>query len=81
MSGNQVRLQAIEAVKSYQAPEEISPSPEGPGAVFGPNVFTKAVMQKRLPKAVLKSLTDTIAALPDRTGHERGQPEEHRCRS
>lgn len=60
MSGNKVRLQAIEAVRSYEAPEEISPPPEGPGAVFGQNVFTKAVMQKRLPKAVLKSLTDTI---------------------
>jgi len=60
MTGNSVRLHAIDAVSNYRAPKEIVPSPEGPGSAFGQNVFTKAVMQKRLPKAVLKSLTNTI---------------------
>jgi len=31
-----------------------------PGEIFGQNVFSKAVMQQRLPKAVFKSLMATI---------------------
>ena len=31
-----------------------------PGEVFGENVFSKAVMQKRLPKSVYKSVIATI---------------------
>jgi glutamine synthetase len=60
MSGSNARLQAIEAVRSYETPGGIFPTPERPGDVFGQNVFTKAVMQKRLPKAVFKSLADTM---------------------
>jgi glutamine synthetase len=60
MSGSTARLQAIGAVKSYQAPEKVFALEEEPGAVFGSNVFTKAVMQKRLPKPVFKSLMATI---------------------
>jgi glutamine synthetase len=60
MSGSKARLQAIDAVKNYQAPAQLS-TPEGnPAEIFGQNVFTKAVMQKRLPKAVYKSLMGTI---------------------
>ena len=60
MSGSTVRLQAIGAVKSYEAPEKVFALEEEPGEVFGSNVFTKAVMQKRLPKPVFKSLMATI---------------------
>ncbi|MBV8385766.1 MAG: glutamine synthetase III [Acidimicrobiia bacterium] len=60
MSGSKSRLRAIEAVKSYERPAGIFPSPDKPGAVFGQNVFTKAEMQKRLPKPVFKSVMDTI---------------------
>jgi glutamine synthetase len=60
MSGSKARLQAIDAVKNYQPPAQLS-IPEGnPGEIFGQNVFSKAVMQKRLPKAVFKSLMGTI---------------------
>jgi glutamine synthetase len=54
------RLDAIDAVKGHELPEGFFPAPEAPGAVFGSNVFTKAVMQKRLPKAVFKSVMATI---------------------
>ena len=60
MSGSKTRLQAIDAVKSYQPPAGILPTADAPGEVFGQNVFTKAVMQQRLPKPVFKSLMATI---------------------
>ena len=60
MSGSKARIDAIDAVKNYQAPESIFPTAEAPGEIFGENVFTKAVMQKRLPKPVFKSLMGTI---------------------
>ncbi|HEY6531291.1 MAG TPA: glutamine synthetase III, partial [Acidimicrobiales bacterium] len=60
MSGSAARLKAIEAVKAHQGPEEIFSSAESPGEVFGENVFSKNVMQKRLPKLVYKSLLGTI---------------------
>jgi glutamine synthetase len=60
MSGSKARLQAIEAVKDYTPPATIFPEPEAPGDVFGENVFSKSVMQKRLPKLVFKSLMATI---------------------
>jgi glutamine synthetase len=60
MSGSKARLDAIDAVKNYQAPKSIFPPAEAPGEIFGENVFTKAVMQKRLPKPVYKSLLATI---------------------
>jgi glutamine synthetase len=60
MSGNAVRLQAIKDVEAY-VPPAISFAPgETPGEVFGANVFSKAVMQKRLPKSVYKSVVATI---------------------
>ena len=60
MSGSKARLDAIDAVKNYQAPASIFPVDEAPGEIFGSNVFSKSVMQKRLPKPVYKSLLATI---------------------
>jgi glutamine synthetase len=60
VSGSTVRLQAIDAVKGYAPPETVFTMEEEPGQVFGSNVFSKAVMQKRLPKPVFKSLMATI---------------------
>ena len=60
MSGNAVRLAAITNVEAY-VPPAISFDPgETPGQIFGANVFTKAEMQARLPKAVYKSIVATI---------------------
>jgi glutamine synthetase len=60
VSGSKARLQAIDAVKDYEPPAGIFPSPDRPGQIFGQNVFTKAEMQKRLPKPVFKSVMATI---------------------
>ena len=60
MSGSKARLEAIDAVKNYQPPAQSSLRRRQPGEIFGENVFTKAVMQKRLPKPVFKSLMATI---------------------
>ena len=65
MSGNKARQEAIEAVTDYDAPATIFPTDEEPGEIFGENVFTKAVMQKRLPKPVFKSLMAHHRALQD----------------
>jgi len=60
MSGSKSRLQAIEAVKNHELPPAFFPVEEAPGEIFGQNVFTKSVMQARLPKPVFKSLMATI---------------------
>src|SRR5271169_6122738 len=60
MSGSTARLQAIGAINGYEAPEKVFTLEEEPGEVFGSNVFSKVVMQKRLPKPVFKSLMATI---------------------
>ncbi len=60
MSGSKARLQAIDTVKKASAPSAFFPAPEAPGEIFGRNVFTKSVMQQRLPKAVFKSLMATV---------------------
>ena len=60
MSGSTARLQAIDAVKGYQPPAGVFEKAEAPGEVFGQNVFTKTVMQSRLPKPVFKSVMATI---------------------
>ena len=60
MTASKTRLGSIDAVRHYRAPSVIFPTPEAPGEIFGENVFTKAVMQKRLPKPVFKSLMATI---------------------
>ncbi|CAN7534893.1 glutamine synthetase III family protein [Mycolicibacterium frederiksbergense] len=60
MSGNSVRLQAINSVEAY-VPPPISFDPgEAPGEIFGTNVFTLAEMRLRLPKSVYKSMVATM---------------------
>ena len=58
MSGSQSRQRAIEAIATFRAPIEDFSEPLGD--LFGRNVFTRAVMQARLPKPVYKSLLATI---------------------
>src|SRR3954454_21604272 len=60
MSGSSARLQAIDAIRRFEGPAKFFPSPEAPGEIFGQNGFTKAVMQKRLPKPIFKSVMATI---------------------
>ncbi|WP_028645114.1 glutamine synthetase III family protein [Nocardioides sp. URHA0020] len=60
MSANKVRLQAISEVESYVPPAITFDIGEEPGEVFGSNVFSVSVMQKRLPKSVYKSVLATI---------------------
>jgi glutamine synthetase len=60
LSGNAVRLQAINNVEAYVPPAISFDPTEAPGAIFGSNVFTKAEMQLRLPKSVYKSVVATI---------------------
>jgi glutamine synthetase len=60
MSGNAVRLQAIKDVEAYVPPAVSFMASEAPGEIFGANVFSKAVMQQRLPKSVFKSVMATI---------------------
>ena len=60
MSANTVRLQAITSVEA-NVPPPISFDPgEEPGSIFGENVFSLNVMQRRLPKSVYKSVVSTI---------------------
>ena len=60
MSANPVRLQAITDVEAYVPPAPSFCADETPGEIFGMNVFSKSVMQKRLPKSVFKSVMATI---------------------
>ena len=60
MSGNAVRLQAINNVEAYVPPAISFDPTEAPGEIFGANVFTRAEMQLRLPKSVFKSVVATI---------------------
>lgn len=60
MSGNAVRLQAIKDVEAYVPPAVSYDPSEAPGEIYGQNVFNNAVMLRRLPKNVYKSVSDTI---------------------
>jgi glutamine synthetase len=60
MSGNRVRLEAIKDVEAYVPPAVSYAADETPGEIFGANVFSTSVMQKRLPKSVYKSVLATI---------------------
>jgi glutamine synthetase len=60
MTANIVRLGAIQDVEAYTPPATSFDLTEETGAVFGENVFGLAVMQKRLPKSVFKSVSATI---------------------
>src|SRR6185295_14624147 len=60
LSGNAVRLQAINNVEAYVPPAVSFVPGEEPGSIFGSNVFTMAEMRLRLPKSVYKSVVATI---------------------
>ena len=60
MSANAIRLQAITAVQAYVPPTVSFDPGEEPGEIFGENVFSLTVMQKRLPKSVFRSVVATI---------------------
>ncbi len=60
MSGNAVRLQAVNSVEAYQPPAISFDPAEAPGEIFGANVFTLAEMRLRLPKSVYRSVVATI---------------------
>ncbi|MBU1803006.1 MAG: glutamine synthetase III, partial [Actinobacteria bacterium] len=60
MTANPVRLQAITSVEAFTPPPISFDPGEEPGEIFGENVFSLTVMQKRLPKAVYKSVLSTI---------------------
>jgi glutamine synthetase len=61
MSGNSVRLKAIEAVIEYKLPTPIDFAADPTGEMFGKNVFNLGVMKERLSKDVYKKLAATIA--------------------
>ena len=60
MSGSAARLAAIEAVTQYSPGCDPLVREGVPGEVFGQNVFSRSVMQSRLPKTVYKSLLNTL---------------------
>ena len=60
MSGNAVRLQAINNVEAYVPPPRSFDPGEEPGEIFGSNVFTMAEMRLRMPKSMYKSVVATI---------------------
>jgi glutamine synthetase len=60
MTTNTTRRRAIEQVEAYVAPPVSFAAAEVPGEIYGTNVFSKAVMQQRLPKSVYKSIVATI---------------------
>lgn len=62
MNGNTARLNAISAVINYKPISEPLNFAETPtDQLFAQNVFSLDVMKRRLPKAVYKSLLNTIA--------------------
>jgi glutamine synthetase len=60
MGGNDARVQAIKDVEAYVPPAVSFMAEEAPGEIFGENVFSRSVMQQRLPKAVFRSVISTI---------------------
>ncbi|MGI9579473.1 MAG: glutamine synthetase III, partial [Microthrixaceae bacterium] len=60
MSGHPGRKQAIDAVTRYKAPPADPELDLPPGEIFGVNVFSRSVMQQRLPKSVYKSVLSTM---------------------
>jgi len=61
LSGSIARRQAIDTVVSYEAPADpLNFAATPANEIFGCNVFNRSVMKQRLPKAVYKSLVETI---------------------
>ncbi|MDR1011377.1 MAG: glutamine synthetase III [Opitutaceae bacterium] len=60
MSVSPARLNAISAANNYRVTTTVAFDESHNAALFGKNVFTDALMQARLPKAIYKSLRKTI---------------------
>lgn len=60
MTANPVRLKAITEIQATTPPPFSFDPGEEPGEVFGSNVFSLRVMEKRLPKSVYTSVLSTI---------------------
>ncbi len=60
MSGHPGRKQAIDAVTKYKAPPADPELGLPPGEIFGVNVFSRSVMQQRLPRSVYESVLATM---------------------
>jgi glutamine synthetase len=60
MSSYTTRQRAIDAVTAYRHDSEAFTPVASPTEIFGLNVFTKTVMQQRLPKSVYQSVLGTI---------------------
>ena len=60
MTANIVRLAAIKDVRAYEPPAAFFDVAEETGSIFGENVFSLSVMQKRLPTSVFRSVAATI---------------------
>ncbi|MCD9623133.1 glutamine synthetase III [Rhabdothermincola salaria] len=60
MTGQATRQRAIDAVTAYVTPNGGAVGTDAPGEIFGQNVFSRSVMQKRLPKTVFASVLATI---------------------
>jgi len=60
MTANAVRLGAIREIEAHVAPTPFFDAAEETGALFGENVFSLSVMQRRLPKSVYRSVAATI---------------------
>lgn len=65
MGGSEARHRAIERIAQYTPPSEGFDTDETPQEIFGRNVFSRAVMQARLPRPVYESVIATI---------DRGEP-------
>lgn len=59
-NSSSTRQAAITSASNYQAPKSIEFIETTTEEVFGENVFGKAMMKKRLPKPIYKSLMQTI---------------------
>ncbi|MEQ9380172.1 MAG: glutamine synthetase III, partial [Pirellulales bacterium] len=60
-AGSSARMAAISAVTNYKSmAPPLSFSDESTQDLYASNVFSKAVMKKRLPKPIFKSLMKTI---------------------
>lgn len=60
MGGSEARRRAIESITRYSPPPGELAGEESPAELFGRNVFSKTVMQARLPRPVFDSVLATI---------------------
>ena len=60
MTANPTRLGAIREIEANEVPATFFNAADETGSFFGENVFSLAVMKKRLPKSIFKSIAATI---------------------